>query len=53
MCGSGSYRIVRHPGYAGNIIALTGIVLALVDGTYNPPYSNDGYDNMCYNILQR
>ena len=29
MCDSGPYRIVRHPGYAGNILALLGIVLAL------------------------
>ena len=29
VCNSGPYRIVRHPGYAGNIFALPGIVLAL------------------------
>ena len=29
VCDSGPYRIVRHPGYAGNIFALFGIVLAL------------------------
>lgn len=29
VCDSGPYRIVRHPGYAGNILALAGIVLAL------------------------
>ncbi|ORC31891.1 isoprenylcysteine carboxyl methyltransferase [Marispirochaeta aestuarii] len=29
VCDSGPYQIVRHPGYAGNIIALPGIVLAL------------------------
>lgn len=29
VCDSGPYRIVRHPGYAGNILALFGIVLAL------------------------
>ena len=29
VCDSGPYRIVRHPGYAGNILALIGIVLAL------------------------
>ncbi len=29
VCDSGPYRIVRHPGYAGNILALLGIVLAL------------------------
>ena len=29
VCDSGPYRIVRHPGYAGNIFALPGIVLAL------------------------
>jgi len=29
VCVSGPYRFVRHPGYAGNILALFGIVLAL------------------------
>ncbi|MCA9926991.1 MAG: isoprenylcysteine carboxylmethyltransferase family protein [Anaerolineales bacterium] len=29
VCNSGPYRIVRHPGYAGNILPLLGIVLAL------------------------
>jgi protein-S-isoprenylcysteine O-methyltransferase Ste14 len=29
VCDSGPYRIVRHPGYAGNILPLPGIVLAL------------------------
>ncbi len=29
VCDSGPYRYVRHPGYAGNILALFGIVLAL------------------------
>ncbi|NND07286.1 MAG: isoprenylcysteine carboxylmethyltransferase family protein [Saprospiraceae bacterium] len=29
VCNSGPYRIVRHPGYAGNILALPGIMLAL------------------------
>jgi len=29
VCSSGPYRVVRHPGYAGNILALPGIVLAL------------------------
>ena len=29
VCDSGPYRIVRHPGYAGNILGLFGIVLAL------------------------
>lgn len=29
VCESGPYRFVRHPGYAGNILALAGIVLAL------------------------
>ena len=29
VCDSGPYRIVRHPGYAGNIPPLFGIVLAL------------------------
>ncbi|NTW08755.1 MAG: isoprenylcysteine carboxylmethyltransferase family protein [Anaerolineaceae bacterium] len=29
VCDSGPYRIVRHPGYAGNILPLPGIVLGL------------------------
>jgi protein-S-isoprenylcysteine O-methyltransferase Ste14 len=29
VCDSGPYRFVRHPGYAGNILALFGIVFAL------------------------
>ncbi len=29
VCDSGPYRIVRHPGYAGNVLSLLGIVLAL------------------------
>jgi protein-S-isoprenylcysteine O-methyltransferase Ste14 len=29
VCDSGPYRIVRHPGYAGNFLAQLGIVLAL------------------------
>jgi len=29
VCDSGPYRIVRHPGYVGNILPLPGIVLAL------------------------
>jgi protein-S-isoprenylcysteine O-methyltransferase Ste14 len=29
VCDSGPYRIVRHPGYAGNLFAMPGIVLAL------------------------
>jgi len=29
VCDTGPYRIVRHPGYAGNILPLPGIVLAL------------------------
>lgn len=29
VCDTGPYRIVRHPGYAGNIVALPGIALAL------------------------
>ncbi len=32
VCDSGPYRIVRHPGYAGNIPPLVGIVLALGSG---------------------
>lgn len=29
VCDTGPYRIVRHPGYVGNILPLAGIVLAL------------------------
>jgi protein-S-isoprenylcysteine O-methyltransferase Ste14 len=29
VCDSGPYRIVRHPGYAGNILPLAGVVMAL------------------------
>ncbi len=29
VCDSGPYRIVRHPGYAGNLLALPGIIMAL------------------------
>ena len=29
VCDTGPYRLVRHPGYAGNILAVFGIVLAL------------------------
>lgn len=29
VCDSGPYQFVRHPGYAGNVIALPGLVLAL------------------------
>jgi len=29
VCDTGPYRLVRHPGYAGSILALFGIVLAL------------------------
>jgi protein-S-isoprenylcysteine O-methyltransferase Ste14 len=29
VCDTGPYRFVRHPGYAGNMLALLGIVLAL------------------------
>jgi len=29
VCDTGPYRIVRHPGYAGNILPLLGIILAL------------------------
>lgn len=28
VCDSGPYRLVRHPGYAGNVLALPGMVLA-------------------------
>jgi protein-S-isoprenylcysteine O-methyltransferase Ste14 len=29
VCDSGPYRIIRHPGYAGNTLALPGILMAL------------------------
>jgi len=29
VCDSGPYQFVRHPGYAGNLLALPGVVLAL------------------------
>lgn len=29
VCDSGPYKIVRHPGYAGNMLALAGIIMAL------------------------
>ncbi len=29
VCDSGPYRVVRHPGYAGNLLPLVGIVLSL------------------------
>jgi protein-S-isoprenylcysteine O-methyltransferase Ste14 len=29
VCDTGPYQIIRHPGYAGNILPLLGIVLAL------------------------
>lgn len=29
VCDTGPYRIVRHPGYSGNILPMPGIVLAL------------------------
>lgn len=29
VCDTGPYRIIRHPGYAGNILALFGVVLTL------------------------
>lgn len=29
VCDSGPYKIVRHPGYAGNLLALAGIIMAL------------------------
>lgn len=29
VCDSGPYRLVRHPGYAGNLLALLGMVPAL------------------------
>ncbi|MDT8419221.1 MAG: isoprenylcysteine carboxylmethyltransferase family protein [Desulfuromonadales bacterium] len=29
VCDTGPYRLVRHPGYTGNLLALPGMVLAL------------------------
>ena len=29
VCNSGPYRIVRHPGYAGNLLAVAGVIMAL------------------------
>lgn len=29
VCDTGPYKIVRHPGYAGNLFALVGIIIAL------------------------
>jgi len=29
VCDSGPYQIVRHPGYAGNLLAIAGIIMAL------------------------
>ena len=29
VCDSGPYSIVRHPGYAGNLLAVAGIIMAL------------------------
>lgn len=29
VCDSGPYRVVRHPGYAGNLLAIAGIIMAL------------------------
>jgi len=29
VCDTGPYRFVRHPGYAGSMLPLFGIVLAL------------------------
>ncbi len=29
VCDSGPYRFVRHPGYAGSILSLAGIIMAL------------------------
>lgn len=29
VCDTGPYRIVRHPGYAGNLLSLPGMILAL------------------------
>lgn len=29
VCDTGPYRLVRHPGYAGNVLAMVGLTLAL------------------------
>ena len=29
VCDSGPYRVVRHPGYAGNLLAILGVIMAL------------------------
>ncbi len=29
VCDTGPYRLVRHPGYAGNLLAVVGIIMAL------------------------
>jgi protein-S-isoprenylcysteine O-methyltransferase Ste14 len=29
VCDSGPYRVVRHPGYAGHLLALPGLILGL------------------------
>lgn len=29
VCDSGPYRLARHPGYAGNLLAVVGIIMAL------------------------
>lgn len=29
VCDSGPYRFIRHPGYAGNLLAVAGIIMAL------------------------
>lgn len=29
VCDSGPYAVVRHPGYAGNLLAVVGIIMAL------------------------
>ena len=29
VCDSGPYRVVRHPGYAGNLLGVAGIIMAL------------------------
>lgn len=29
VCDSGPYAIIRHPGYAGNLLAVAGIIIAL------------------------
>ena len=48
VCDSGPYRFVRHPGYAGNMLALPGMVLAL-----SSMWTRITSYNVCYTKLLR